>query len=167
MTRIAKPAQPRASAAPAAGDDHDEPGPGDDPFVHRVVPAGTAARRKPANAASSVFEQARLTAAAARASARQQQPTLDPDSIPIEHGVPVPKPRLLVNGAYERLFARFPVGASILLPRLHAKRVQTFAVRNGIRLTVRQIDAQQSRVWRIEGAPATRRKKPTTAGGKP
>ncbi len=78
----------------------------------------------------------------------------DPDAVPIEKGVPIPKPRegALIRSRYRQLLARMAPGTRVVLPAKRAKALVASARLAKIPVTHRRLDDGTIGVWR-EAAP--------------
>ena len=78
----------------------------------------------------------------------------DPDAVPIEKDVPIPKPRegALIRSRYRQLLARMEPGTRVVLPAKRAKSLVASAKLAKIPVTFRRLDDDMVGVWRKAAA---------------
>ena len=112
----------------------------------RVIRSSAAGTTRPATqAASSVFALARKPEPAKRG------PAIDPLTVPIKHGVPVPPSAIGTGRAsrYAELWARMGKGDCVELPERQAHGLAAYAKKNKHSFASRRIGVGVKAVWRM------------------
>lgn len=141
---------------PRAANAHKRSGPAIDPDAarpdtgaaaqQRVIRTSAAGTSRPATqAANSVFALARKPAPAKRG------PSIDPLTVPIKHGVPVPPPAIGTGRAsrYAELWARMAKGDCVELPDRQAHGLTAYAKKSKQSFASRRTGAGMKTVWRM------------------
>lgn len=133
----------RANAEDAEATDADDGAPRQ--IRHGIGQWPTRASAPPA-ASSSVF------AAGQAAKPKRAAPAqFDPDAVQIERGVPIPPPREMMVGRYNRLLARCAPGDCVSLPLAVARGLVSQAKKTGRKVTIRgSEDGATARVWILD-----------------